>query len=56
VSRDDPGRSGGKTSEGWNPMSVNGVKQSREGYGRNKGVRRLRKPGDAAQPGQVNPV
>jgi hypothetical protein len=32
VSRGYPGRSGGKTSEGRNPKSVYGVKQSREGF------------------------
>jgi hypothetical protein len=32
-------------------MSVNGVKQSRKGIGRNESVKRLRKPEGAAQPG-----
>jgi hypothetical protein len=32
------------------------MKEGREGKGRKEGVRRLRKPGDAAQPGEANPV
>jgi hypothetical protein len=32
------------------------MKQGRKGTGRNEGVRRLRKPGDAAQPGEASPV
>lgn len=51
-----PGRSGGKTFEGWYPKSVHGMKQGREGFGRNQGVKRLRKSVDAAQPGEENPV
>jgi hypothetical protein len=38
------GRSGGKTSEERNPMSVHGVKQSREGYGRKKASRARERP------------
>jgi hypothetical protein len=32
------------------------MKQGRKGTGRKEGVRRLRKPGDAAQPGEASPV
>jgi len=39
-----------------NPKSVAGMKQDRQGSGRNQGVKRLRKPEDAAQPGEANPV
>jgi len=39
-----------------NPKSVAGMKQDRQGSGRNESVKRLRKPEDAAQPGEANPV
>lgn len=39
VPRGISGRSGGKTSEGWNPRSVSGVKESCKGTGRNKASR-----------------
>lgn len=32
------------------------MKQDRHGFGRNQGVKRLRKPEDAAQPGEANPA
>lgn len=50
------GRSGGKTSEGWNPRSVSSVKESCKGTGRNQGVKGLKKPEGAAQPGAASPV
>jgi hypothetical protein len=37
-------------------MSASGMKQSRNGLGRNQGAERLRKPESAAQPGEVSSV
>jgi hypothetical protein len=49
-------RLGGETSEGQNPMSVVGMKQGRHGFGGNQGVKRPKKPEDAAQSGEANPM
>jgi hypothetical protein len=38
------------------PKGVTGMKQGWRGRGRNQGVKRLRKPEGAAQPGQASPV
>jgi hypothetical protein len=46
----------GEDSKGWNPRSAGGMKQGRNGNGRNQSAERLRKPESAAQPGQVSPV